>query len=251
MQGLNFGLRYDYLRGQYREDLWGGLLSEIVPFVPIALYLGGTLICSLIANVEHQTSSWKQLLALPVSRTAVFIAKLLLCLLLLIVSCLLLSAGTVVLGLLLGFGAQPIPLADILRMGFAAYAGAMPVIALQLWLSLSSRNQTLPVSLGLTLSLVSPFGVYFTEWVPLSWRPWPGAIRVLGCSAEPVCCLDSWYYCREPYISRERMWTEYADFPANIVCGGHEDSRIPHLAVNSAQSAGLSADRRAFGHARG
>ncbi|MEK4518834.1 ABC transporter permease [Paenibacillus sp. FSL H8-0122] len=190
MQGLNFGLRYDYLRGQYREDLWGGLLSEIVPFVPIALYLGGTLICSLIANVEHQTSSWKQLLALPVSRTAVFMAKLLLCLLLLIVSCLLLSAGTVVLGLLLGFGAQPIPLADILRMGFAAYAGAMPVIALQLWLSLSSRNQTLPVSLGLTLSLVSPFGVYFTEWVPLSWpalawsdpRPWlfSGAGLLLG-----------------------------------------------------------------------
>ncbi|NQX46720.1 ABC transporter permease [Paenibacillus tritici] len=190
MQGLNFGLRYDYLRAQYQADWWGGLIDNIIPFVPIALYLGGTLICSLIANVEHQTSSWKQLLALPISRTAVFMAKLLLCLLLLAVSCLLLSAGTVLLGLLLGFGDQPIPYADVLRIGFAAYAAAMPVIALQLWLSLSYRNQTLPVSLGMTLSLVSMFAVYLTEWMPLSWptlalsaeRPWlfSGAGLLLG-----------------------------------------------------------------------
>ncbi|WP_405106462.1 ABC transporter permease [Paenibacillus sp. FSL K6-1217] len=190
MQGLNFGLRYDYLHGQYREDLWAGLLSEIAPFLPIALYLGGTLICSLIANVEHQTSSWKQLLALPISRSAVFLAKLLLCLLLLIGSCLLLSAGAVILGLLLGFGSQPIPYTDVLRIGFASYAAAMPVIALQLWLSLSSRNQTLPVSVGMTLSLLSPFGMFFSEWAPLSWpalawsgpHPWlfSGAGLLLG-----------------------------------------------------------------------
>ncbi|WP_238650758.1 ABC transporter permease [Paenibacillus piscarius] len=190
MQGLNFGLRYDYLRNQYQADLWNGLLSNIASFVPIALYLGGTLICSLIANVEHQTSSWKQLLALPVPRTAVFLAKLLLCLLLLVVSCLLLSAGTILLGLLLGFGSQPIPYTDVLRIGFSAYAAAMPVIALQLWLSLSSRNQTLPVAVGLTLSLLSPFGMFFSEWVPLSWpelamgasRPWlfSGAGLLLG-----------------------------------------------------------------------
>jgi hypothetical protein len=66
----------------------------------------------------------------------------------------------------------------------------MPVIALQLWLSLLSRNQTLPVSLGMTLSLVSMFAVYITEWIPLSWptlalsaeRPWlfSGAGLLLG-----------------------------------------------------------------------
>jgi hypothetical protein len=190
MQGLNFGLRYDYLRGQYRADLWGGLLSDISYFVPIALYLGGTLICSLIANIEHQTSSWKQLLALPISRYAVFISKLLICLMLLVVSCLLLSAGSVILGLLLGFGSQPIPYTDVLRIGFASYAAALSVIALQLWLSLSSRNQTLPVSLGMTLSLLSLFSLYLSEWIPLSWpflawsaqRPWlfSGAGLLLG-----------------------------------------------------------------------
>ncbi|WP_042200302.1 ABC transporter permease [Paenibacillus camerounensis] len=169
MQGLNFGLRYDYLKEQYQADLWGGLLSNVAGFVPIALYLGGTLVCSLIANVEHQMSSWKQLLALPVSRTAVYMAKLLLCLLLLVCSCLLLSAGTLALGLLLGFGIQAIPYADILRLGFASYAGALPIIALQLWLSVSSRNQTFPVAAGITLSLLSLFSMYLSEWMPLNW----------------------------------------------------------------------------------
>ncbi|AIQ66639.1 ABC transporter permease [Paenibacillus graminis] len=190
MQGLNFGMRYDYLTGEYQSDLWGGLLSNLADFVPVALYLGGTLVCSLLANVEHQMSSWKQLLALPISRTSVFMAKLLICLLLVAVSCALLSVGTVVLGLLLGFGSQPVPYADVLRIGFASYAAALPVIALQLWLSLSSRNQTLPVSLGLTLSLLSLFSTFLSEWVPLSWpalawstsRPWlfSGAGLLLG-----------------------------------------------------------------------
>jgi hypothetical protein len=167
-----------------------GLLRNVSEFVPVALYLGGTLVCSLIANIEHQTSSWKQLLALPIPRTAVFMSKLLICLMLLVVSCLLLSAGAVFLGLLLGFGTQPIPYADVLRIGFASYAAALPVIALQLWLSLSSRNQTLPVTLGMTLSLLSLFSVFLSEWIPLSWpslawnaeRPWlfSGAGLLLG-----------------------------------------------------------------------
>lgn len=180
MQGLNFGLRYDYLSGQYRADLWGGLLSNVADFVPIALYLGGTLICSMMASVEHQMSSWKQLLALPISRTSVFMAKLLLCLLLLAVSCLLLSAGTVGLGIILGFHSQPVPYAKILQIGFASYAAALPVISLQLWFSLSSRNQTFPVAAGITLSMLSLFSMAISEWVPLSWpamawsasRPW-------------------------------------------------------------------------------
>lgn len=169
MQGLNFGLRYDYLTKQYSADLWGGLLSNLSDFVPVALYLGGTLVCSLIANIEHQTSSWKQLLALPISRTSVFMAKLLLCLLLVAFSCLLLSAGAVGLGLALGFKRELIPYADVFRIGLLSYLAALPVIVLQLWLSLSFRNQTFPVALGLTLSLTSLFAMFLAEWVPLSW----------------------------------------------------------------------------------
>ncbi|RCX18507.1 hypothetical protein DFP94_10639 [Fontibacillus phaseoli] len=168
MQALNFGLRLDYLKKQYADDLWGGLISNVVIFVPIALYLGVTLVSSLVANVEHQMSSWKQLLALPISRTAVFSGKFTLCFLLLTASCILLPIFTIVLGLALGFGTD-IPLGDILRMGFFPYLGALPLLALQLWLSLTFRNQALPVTLGVAAAIMSPFAMQLPEWFPLNW----------------------------------------------------------------------------------
>lgn len=168
MQALNFGLRLDYLKKQYADDLWGGLIDNVVIFVPIALYLGVTLVSSLVANVEHQMSSWKQLLALPISRTAVFSGKFTLCFLLLTASCILLPIFTIVLGLALGFGTD-IPLSDILRMGFFPYLGALPLLALQLWLSLTFRNQALPVTFGVAAAIISPFALQLPEWFPLNW----------------------------------------------------------------------------------
>lgn len=168
MQALNFGLRLDYLMKQYADDLWGGLIDNISFFVPISLYLGVTLVSSLVAGVEHQMSSWKQLLALPISRISVFSAKFTLCFLVLCVSCLLLPLGTALLGLLLGFGTE-LPYLDLLRMGFASFAAVLPMLALQLWLSLSFRNQSMPVTLGVGAAVISPFTLQLPEWFPLNW----------------------------------------------------------------------------------
>ncbi|QWU16605.1 ABC transporter permease [Paenibacillus sophorae] len=180
LQALNFGLRFDYMKQRYAGDLWGGLLDNTVQFVPVALFLGGTLVCSLMSNIEHQTSAWKQLLALPVSRIAVFASKLLLCLLLLAVSCLLLSGFVTALGLIFGFGASEIPVYDILRIGFLSCAAVMPFIALQLWLSLAFRNQALPVSIGVICAIVSPFTTTLSEWLPINWPylAWSGPHRL-------------------------------------------------------------------------
>lgn len=169
MQGLNFGLRYDYLMKEYAADPWGGLLESILFFVPIALFLGITLVCSLMANVEHQLSSWKQLLALPITRTAVFSAKFVLALLIISVSCILLSLGTAALGLALGMEMQEIPYGDLIRLGFVPFMGAIPLLALQLWLSLTAKNQGIAVSFGITASVVSMFSLQFPDWVPLKW----------------------------------------------------------------------------------
>lgn len=169
MQGLNLGLRYDYLMNQYADDPWGGLLGNIANFVSIAVFLGVTLISSLMANVEHQLSSWKQLLALPISRTAVFSAKFVQAFLILTVSCLLLSAGTAALGLLLGLTAQDMPYVDVARIGFAPLLAALPLLAIQLWMSLTLKNQGLPAGIGITVSLVSVFSYQFPDWFPLKW----------------------------------------------------------------------------------
>ncbi|AWP29806.1 ABC transporter permease [Paenibacillus sp. Cedars] len=169
MQGLNFGLRYDYLMKTYAADPWGGLLENVTFFVPIALFLGITLICSLMANVEHQLSSWKQLLALPISRTAVFSAKFVQAFLILCVSCILLTVCVTVLGTLLGMGADRMPYMDLIRIGFLPMFAALPVLAFQLWLSLTLKNQGISSAIGITASVVSMFAMEFPDWVPLKW----------------------------------------------------------------------------------
>ncbi|GIP60892.1 ABC transporter permease [Paenibacillus woosongensis] len=168
MQGLNFGLRFDYILRRYGDDLWGGLIENIEFFVPMALFLGCTLISSLVANIEHQMSSWKQLLALPVSRSSVFLAKFTLCVIVLSISCLLLPVFTAGLGLLLGFQ-TPLPIRELLTMGFYPYLAAWPLLALQLWLSLTFRNQALPVSIGIAAAILSPFTLDLSVWLPLNW----------------------------------------------------------------------------------
>lgn len=168
MQALNFGLRYDYLVARSQGNLWAPLISNILMFVPLALFMGSTLVSSMLAGVEHQLSSWKQLLALPISRTAVFVSKFLVCTLMLAVSCLLLSIGTTVLGLILGTNTPP-PWSDLVRIGFFPLLGALPVMALQLYLSLTFKNQALPVTLGLAMAISSLFTGQLAEIMPLNW----------------------------------------------------------------------------------
>jgi lantibiotic transport system permease protein len=166
MQALNFGLRYDYLTKIYADNLWGGLLRNISVFVPISLFLGITLVCSLLANVEHGTSSWKQLLALPVTRMTVFAAKFALCLILLTVSCLLLAVGTVILGILLKFGTD-FPLGDIARLSVYPLLASFPALGLMLWLCMTFKNQALPITLGVLMGVCSI--IPLPNWVPVKW----------------------------------------------------------------------------------
>lgn len=168
MMLLNWGLRYDYLTGRYQEDLWGALLRDIGAFVPISLFLGCTLVTSLVANIEHQTSAWKQLLSLPISRKSVFSSKFILCVLLFIVSCFVLSIASLVVGLGLGFG-MTLPIKQIVIIGFFPFMAALPLLALQIWLSITFHNQSIPVTIGVGMSLVSIGTNRLPEWFLLNW----------------------------------------------------------------------------------
>ncbi|KOY17661.1 ABC transporter permease [Paenibacillus xylanivorans] len=169
MQALNFGLRLDYLKELYAGNLWESLLNNVVVFVPLALMLGATILSSMIANVEHEQGSWKQLLAMPITRPAVYLAKFLLACMLLIISCLLLTAGIIGLGLLLGFDAGAIPWSQAIKLGLLPLAGALPVLSLELWLTMVNKNQALPVTLGIVLAVMGMFALSISPYFPLAW----------------------------------------------------------------------------------
>jgi lantibiotic transport system permease protein len=168
LEAVNFGLRYEYLTGVYAKDLWKGLIGE-ASFLSIpAIMLGLALITSMIANIEHQTNAWKQLLALPVSKGKVFTSKFLLAAVLLLISCVLLFFGLIILGLILDFGTD-IPFLHLAKSVFFPYLAGMPFIALQLWISITMKNQAIPLTAGILATVLTLFSVKFPDWVPLKW----------------------------------------------------------------------------------
>ncbi|WP_053372974.1 ABC transporter permease [Paenibacillus sp. FJAT-27812] len=169
MQALNFGLRYDYLTQQYAGRLWEMLLENFLMFVPISLFLGVTLVTSLLANVEHSTNAWKHLLALPVSRTAVFCSKFALSIILLTLSCVILAVGVAVLGLTLRFELGDMPVLGILRLSFLPFFASIPALALFLWLCMTIKNQAVPITLGVMIAVSSVFTFQLPEWFPINW----------------------------------------------------------------------------------
>ncbi|OMF32629.1 permease [Paenibacillus sp. FSL H8-0548] len=173
MQALNFGLRYDYLTQRYAGRLWETLLADIQIFVPISLFLGITLVASLIAHIEHSTNAWKLLLALPISKGTVFCSKLVLSILLLTLSCTVLATLIAVLGLSLRFPLETMPITAILQLSFLPFAASLPALALFLWLCTALKNQAIPITLGVLIAIGSVFtGLIsgpLSKWLPLNW----------------------------------------------------------------------------------
>jgi len=168
LEAVNFGLRYDYLTKVYKADLWGGLIGEASFLAIPALMLGLTIISSMIASIEHQTNSWKQLLALPISKFRVFTGKFLLAAILLFVSSTILFIGIIILGISLKFGLE-IPFVNLLKMTYFPYLASMPFIAFQIWLSITVKNQAISLTVGILSTILSLSAFNSPDWFPWNW----------------------------------------------------------------------------------
>lgn len=168
LQTLNFTLRYDHLTQQYADNLWGALITNILGFIPPVIILGMAIITSILATVEHANASWKQLLAMPIRKDRLYLTKFVVGWLLLLISCVLLMAGTIVLGLALGFGTD-IPWDLLFVASFYPYFAAMPILALQIWLAVVFENQGIALAVGIFLTALSPFSIAMPDWLPLAW----------------------------------------------------------------------------------
>lgn len=168
LQAVNFTLRYDWLTKQYADHLWGGLLDNIKFLAAPALMIGIAIVASMMQGYEHQTNAWKQTLALPVSKAAVYTAKMAVLLFLLLCSCTLLAFGTVILGLLLGFGSD-IPFGLVLHTAYLPLLAAMPFVSLQVWLTVVMKNQAIPLTVGILGTVFNMYSAVMPEWFPWKW----------------------------------------------------------------------------------
>lgn len=167
LQMVNYGVRKDYLLNQSDDD-WEYFLEYVHSFTPLALVLGIAILTSFMASIENETNGWKQLISLPVSKMSVYLSKFMVLGSLLFVSSLLLGVFSLGYGILLNLGNQ-IPYLELLKYSFYPYLAALPVLALQLWISSVSQNQGIPITTGVLGVIFAYSAFILPDWMIWKW----------------------------------------------------------------------------------
>lgn len=177
------------------EVRWERFLDEgLAMWSFFMLPMSVTALTLLLAQLEHGARMWTHLLALPISRAQLYLAKAAVAFGLLILMQALVFAGLYSAGFAIdaGFGGGKLVgdrQVDEMAIGLAAMAiGAMPMLVIQLWVALRWRSFVAPLVVGIIgtfFALVitaSGVDVYIPWLLQIYATMWPKARGVIGVS---------------------------------------------------------------------
>ncbi|MTD38705.1 ABC transporter permease subunit [Erwinia sp. CPCC 100877] len=122
-----------------------------------------------ICRYEHAAGGWKQLFTLPVTRTNIYFAKLIVLACLLLISQLLYLVGIFIVGKLLRY-TEPFPIEIIWKAMFGGWLASLPLITLQLGLSMFFKSFVMPFALNVMCTLPAILIVNSERFGP--YYPW-------------------------------------------------------------------------------
>ncbi|WP_066193410.1 ABC transporter permease [Gracilibacillus timonensis] len=166
-------------RGEFVEEqaelfqarsMWIYLLYDNSLLLGLGFPLATTLTASVIANIEHQANGWKQTLSLPLSRVRVYLSKFIWLFISLFFSITIFMLGMLLLGKVLGFeGTTPWGL--LLGDSYSMLIVVLPMMSVQLWLSMTFKNQAFSILVGAIFSMMGLFlaAAQTTRWFPLAY----------------------------------------------------------------------------------
>jgi len=181
--GLISGL--DMLEGininQWYTPLFGANLVYGLLFLPLITGVWAGLVC----RYEHQAGGWKQLLAAPVTRGQVFVAKYAVIMLLVLVMQLLYLAALYAAGRVQEI-TDPFPLDIVWKSIFGGWVAVFPLAALQLWMSMMWKSFAAPFVVNVIFTLPSILVVNSERFGP--YYPWsqPFSMMYIGGSTDDV-----------------------------------------------------------------
>lgn len=164
------------------EDRWPVLLTAMVMlhgllFLPIMAGLFPAYIC----RYEHIGGGWKQLLVLPVSRTAVYFAKFTVVFVLLTL-CQVLFLGALLLAAWVKGLGTPIPWDMIAVSLIGGLIACLPLVALQLGVSLTWSSFAAPLAVNVSLTIPNLLIVNSSTYAP--FYPWAQPILAMMPSGQ-------------------------------------------------------------------
>lgn len=171
---VNLTYRADYVVRQAAlfkaQSMWEFLLYDNSLLYGLGFPLAATIVTSMIVNIEHQSNSWKAILAQPISKVGIYMSKFAWTILGLTFSASIFFVGTILLGKGLGFEGK-MPLWLIFADSYSILITTLPMIAFQFWLSIVFKNQAFPIIVGAILSIMGLFlaAGSTTRWLPLAY----------------------------------------------------------------------------------
>ena len=138
---------------------------------------------ALMAQIEHRSNGWSQLLAMPIPRLSLFAAKWSVCLFAFLMmnalAILYVEAG---IGLVASLGGErPSGLlnwSEIAGLVTVLVSSSLAFVSVLTWTALRWSNFVVPLSIGIAGTLVS-LAVAMTRTIYADWFPWVWPIRVL------------------------------------------------------------------------
>jgi hypothetical protein len=184
--------------------LSGGISTWVQLFLPLGLGI----LAALALNLEHGDNQWKHVLVLGPSRVAVYLAKAVA-----VIALVLLGSFALALSALLVGGAvtgfQSVPWTKLLQNPLLTFVGALGIVALQTWLA--TRFKAFGTSLGVALfgAIIGGFAAQSqTYWFYVPWA-YPAlsltgsqttALLLSSATAVVVTALATWDFARRDML---------------------------------------------------
>ncbi|MBU8880174.1 ABC transporter permease [Bacillus sp. FJAT-29790] len=184
--GLFIGLTPNFPNIDVEVNEWYlSLLSMNLIYALLFLPLITGVLASVICRYEHQAGGWKQLLASPVTRGRVFIAKYVILMILVLVVQLLYLGAVYVVAMMKGF-IDPFPIEIVRKSIFGGWVATFPLVALQLWMSILFKSFAAPFAVNVIFTLPSILAVNSERFGP--YYPWaqPFSMMYIGGNTDDV-----------------------------------------------------------------
>lgn len=168
--GLLIGLSANMVPDGVKINQWYlTMISMNLTYGLLFLPLITGVLAGLICRYEHQAGGWKQLLALPVTRGSVFLAKYSLLMMIVLVIQLCFLGAIYAVGLINDFS-DPFPMTIVWKSILGGWIATFPLVALQLWMSVMWKSFAAPFAVNVIFTLPTILAVNSERFGP--YYPW-------------------------------------------------------------------------------
>jgi len=169
LQGaINLLRYYDLFTGQ-GQNVWQQLYTQSILFYVMILFpVLISIVMALIARIENAHHGWKYYLSLPVNKQQIYIVKFCLGCGFLFVNVLALITSMLLAGKVIGIQ-EAVPYDVIVIRPLLTYVAALPLMALLYFLSMRFAQMTVPLAVGIGLSLPAILVANTRFWALYPW----------------------------------------------------------------------------------